>query len=285
MKQNLAGCRVAVLGGNGMLGSDLVAVLTATGALVQVLDLPDWNITCDAHLQQAVDDADILINCAAYTNVDGAETNRELCRAVNSSAPARLAELAAKKKRYLLHISTDFVFDGRKVGAYMESDTPNPLNVYGATKLAGEQAVLAAAAENCVVRIQWTYGHAGQNFISRILERAANGDALRVVNDQVGAPTPTTDVAAALTVLTQQRISGLFHYAARGFASRWDVAVCALRLLGRDVPVLPCASSDFVTPAERPLNSRFDCAKIDAIPGIVRQQWQDALKTYLETTS
>lgn len=272
---------ILVTGGRGMLGRDLVTLLTAQGFAVTVADLPDCDLRDAALLARLVSTADAIINCAAYTQVDKAEQDQELAVAVNARMPAKLATLAAQRGAYLLHISTDFVFDGSGDQPYAESATPAPLSVYGSSKLAGETAVAASGCEHAIVRIEWTYGAGSANFVRKVLDRARQPGDMKMVADQVGAPTWTRDVAAALLALLHSRGTGLFHYAAQGYASRFEVAEFILREAGVRRPLLPCRTADFPAPARRPLNSRFNCARFDSCCPGLRRPWQAALREYL----
>jgi dTDP-4-dehydrorhamnose reductase len=280
MKQPLE--QVAVLGGRGMLGTDLCQALQAAGYAVAAFDLPEFDLRRADQVEQALAGVTAVVNCAAYTNVDRAETERDLAEAVNHVAVGALGRLAAARALYVLHISTDFVFDGELDRPYRESDPPRPLSVYGASKLAGEEALRASGCAQAIVRVEWTYGRAGQNFVSKFLARAAASDELVMVADQVGAPTWTGDVAAALVALLQRRQNGVFHYAANGYATRFEVAQAILDLVGLTGKRLrPCRTTDFPAPARRPLNSRFDCSAIDAVLPRPRPHWRTALASYL----
>ena len=278
-------CTIAVPGGRGMLGTDLSMALAKRGFRVNGLDLPAWDICNPQHLSAALAGADAVINCAAFTNVDGAEGHPERADAVNHRAVGVLGQLAAEMGLYVIHVSTDFVFDGRLDRPYQETDAANPLNVYGLSKWRGEQALQASGCRHAIVRVEWTYGHHGANFVTRFLERALASDSLMMVADQVGAPTWTEDVAAALMQLLQTRAEGLFHYAAAGYASRFDVAEDILRargLHGKDLHA--CRTADFPAAAERPLNSRFDCRHIDDLLSTPRRPWRVALRQFLAAT-
>jgi dTDP-4-dehydrorhamnose reductase len=265
-----------------MLGTDLSAALRATGREVRVLDLPECDVTRSEHLERALVGAEAVVNCAAYTQVDTAETNRAVADAVNHVAVGALGRLAAARGVYVLHISTDFVFDGTLDRPYQETDVARPLSVYGATKLAGEEALAASGCGQAVVRVQWTYGSAGQHFSGKIRTRARAGGGLSVVADQVGSPTWTRDVAAALVELLGQRAEGLFHYAAAGYASRYEVAAAALELSGlTGTRLTACCTGDFPAAAPRPLNSRFDCSRIDERLSAPRPHWREALGRFL----
>jgi len=264
-----------------MLGSELAAMSGAAGWEVQVFDLPEWDITRKEDLATAVNSASVLVNCAAYTAVDQAETESELCRQVNAEAPGRLGELVASAGKYLIHLSTDFVFGDDGEVPLTEAMPPNPLNVYGASKLAGEQALAESGCRHAVLRVEWTYGRHGSHFIDKILAAAKVRPELRVVADQFGAPTWTRDVARALLRLAALRSEGCYHFAATGYASRYEVARFILAEKGLATPVVPCRSEDFPSPALRPRNSRFDCRRIDALLKIPRPAWQDSLREFL----
>ena len=273
---------VAILGGKGMLGTDLVKHCRKEGYKVAVFDLPEFDITNTAQLEQAVEQAGTVINCAAYTNVDKAESESGLAYKVNAQAVGELAALAEKMQKWVLHISTDFVFDGTSGRPYVETDTANPINVYGKSKLAGEQLLAESGCEYCIIRVQWTYGRAGVNFITKLVARARQDKNIKVVNDQIGSPTATTEVAKTICQLLPQRPRGLFHFAASGYVSRFDMAKFIFE--NRDIPVnlINCKSSDFHSAAARPLNSRFNCGKIQALLEEPIKSWQGPLKLFLE---
>ena len=274
--------RIAILGGRGMLGTDLSAALRGHGIEPVIHDLPDFDLTREDHVAGALANADWVVNCAAYTNVDGAESNQSQAYAVNAEAVGRLGQLAAEAGVPVLHISTDFVFDGRGDQPYSETDTPNPISTYGASKWQGEQALEKSGCSFCIVRVQWTYGHAGTNFVKKICERARTQGQLKVVDDQVGSPTATTEVSRALFGLMQRQAQGLYHYASLGYVSRFHMAELLVKQLGLTVKVEPCKTSEFVCPAARPLNSRFDCSKIAQLLDEPILPWQAALTHYLE---
>ena len=275
------GTKIAVLGGRGMLGSDLVRTCRQQGMKPIVYDLPEFDITNEDHLQQAVAGADIIVNCAAYTNVDGAESQAELAYRVNAEAVGRLGADARKAGKWVLHISTDFVFDGRGDKPYVETDHPNPINTYGKTKLAGEQLLTGSGCEHCIVRVQWTYGSAGSNFVTKLIQRAKSQDTLKVVDDQTGSPTSTIEAAKAICELLRKRPEGIYHFASAGYVTRYGMARFILEKLSMDVNLQPCKTSDFPSPAARPLNSRFDCSKIANLLDEPIERWQDPLELFL----
>jgi len=275
------GTRIAVLGGRGMLGSDLVQTCRQRGFDPIVLDLPEFDITDDDHLEQAVTGAEIIVNCAAYTNVDGAESQGELAYQVNAEAVGRLGTVAREAGKWVLHISTDFVFDGCGDKPYVETNHPNPINTYGKTKLEGEQLLARSGCEYCIVRVEWTYGSAGNNFVTKLIQRAKSQDTLKVVDDQTGSPTATVEAARVICELLRKRPEGIYHFASAGYVSRFGMAEFILDKLSMDVNLLPCKTIDFQSPATRPLNSRFDCSKIARLLDEPIGHWQTPLELFL----
>ncbi len=272
---------IAVLGGRGMLGSDLCQMLPAAGFEPTVFDMPEFNILDETALKEVAGKYPVIVNCAAYTNVEKAETDRAPAFAVNGEAVGKLGGFAAETGAYVLHVSTDFVFDGTKPGAYSEEDEPNPLSAYGASKLEGELRLRESSCEHCIVRVQWTYGAGGLNFVEKIRDRAATGQPLKVVDDQVGTPTWTGNAADAMVRLLQKQCTGLFHFAERGAASRFEVAGKIVELAELKTTVEPCSTSDFPSAAKRPANSVFKCDKIDRTLKIKRPEWTESLANYL----
>lgn len=271
--------RIAILGGKGMLGADLAKLAKSDGYEVSVSDLPEFNITRNADIQNAISRADFIVNCAAYTAVDRAETDKETCRSVNALAVDSLAKFA--KNKYLIHISTDFVFGDESENALSEEDMPKPLSWYGMTKLEGEKLLQSSGCRHAIVRLEWTYGSHGVNFISKLLDAAERNPKLKVVGDQTGSPTWTADAARAIMCLIKKQTEGLYHFAADGYASRYEVAKFILRNKNIDKEISSCSSSDFPTPAKRPKNSRFNCSKIDQVLDFKRPLWHDSMGAFL----
>lgn len=277
--------RAVVLGAKGMLGTDLIAELSCAGVAAVGYDLPEFNISSCDHLSKAIQNAAVIINCAAYTNVEKAETEKELAFRVNGQAVGKLGNLAKAAGIPVLHISTDFVFDGMLDRPYRETDPANPISAYGASKYAGEQALLASGCRACIVRVQWTYGKNGVNFIKKLLDAASAGKPLRVVDDQTGSPTATVYAAKILRQLIQLPVfpQGVFHLAASGYVSRYEMARFLFDRLKMDVNLSPCKTSDFPSAAKRPLNSCFDCTKLEKSLNIKIDSWQTMLTSYLES--
>ncbi len=275
--------RIAILGGRGMLGTDLTKICRQQGFNVEVFDLPEFDIANSHQLKEAVDTAKTIINCAAYTDVNGAESEAELAYQVNAEVVGRLGAFVKEADAWLLHISTDFVFDGKLDKPYLETDTPNPINEYGKTKLAGEQLLAQSGCRHCIIRIEWIYGSAGNNFISKIIQRAKTDTdkALEVVDDQIGSPTATTEVAKVICELLRKKPTDLFHFASAGYVSRYEMAKFIFDKLSMDVNLLSCKTSDWKTGVDRPLNSRFDCSKMEALLGEPIEPWQVPLERFL----
>ncbi len=273
--------RIVILGGKGMLGSDLVSVCQNLDYDPVLFDLPEFDITNSVHLKHAVSDAELVVNCAAYTNVDGAESEAEPAHQVNAEAVGRLGAVAKDADKWVVHISTDFVFDGKGDKPYVETDTPNPINTYGKSKLAGEQLLKESGCRHCIMRVEWTYGRSGENFVTKLIRRAEAGQSIKVVDDQIGSPTATTEVARTICDLVPKQPEGIFHFAAEGYVSRYEMAKFVFEKLLLKINLSPCKTSDFQSPAARPLNSRFDCSKIASLLAGTIQPWQFPLEHFL----
>jgi len=265
-----------------MLGSDLAAACQKQGLNIRIFDLPEFDITNYQQLGEVVKSTSIVVNCAAYTNVDKAESEVELAYQVNAAAVGRLGAFAKEANVWLLHISTDFVFDGSSDRPYVESDVPNPINTYGKSKLAGEQLLVESQCRHCIMRIEWTYGQGGDNFVTKLVQRAKTHKKLKVVNDQVGSPTATTEVASVICELLRKKPDGTFHFASAGYVSRFEMAKFIFNKLGMSVNLNGCKSADFPSAAARPLSSRFNCGKIGALLDEPIKPWQEPLEHFLE---
>lgn len=273
--------KIALIGGRGMLGSDLNFRLGDAGYAVTILDVPEFDLTRAEMIESGLAGADLVVNCAAYTNVDQAERQSELVMKINADAVGLLGQWAARRKVHVIHISTDFIFDGKSDRPYVETDRPNPINVYGRSKLMGEEALQKSGCKWTILRIEWSYGRQGANFIAKFLERAGREREMKVVADQVGAPTWTVDIAGAILRLARARREGIFHFAASGYASRFEVASFVARKKGLSNTLVSCSSSDYPARALRPLNSRFCTDKIQQALDFKIRSWQDALSEYL----
>lgn len=227
-----------------------------------------------------------IVNCAGYTAVDRAETEKQACTAANIEGPANLAAAADEAGARLVHVSTDYVFDGRSHRPYAEGDKPAPLQHYGATKRRGETRVLAACPEAIIVRTQWLYGLGGPNFVETMLrlsdQRGPAGE-IAVVADQVGTPTCADDLARALwaIVTSRQWVPGIYHYSDEGAATWYDLAVAVMRMAGRSTRIIPIPTEEYPTPAARPAYALLDKRRIRATYGVETPHWADSLARYM----
>jgi len=271
--------RLAIIG-KGMLGSELADLAKAVNWEISSYDLPEFDLTNEQQVKELVNSSDYIVNCAAYTNVDKAESEKDICEAVNATALKTLGKFAAVANKYVVHISTDFVFGDLTDEPQNENSSTNPLSVYGATKLAGEQNLLSSACKCGIIRVQWSYGAKGNNFITKILELAQKLPELKVVEDQTGAPTWTQDMARAIMDFLNNQTQGIYHFAANGYTTRFDVAKAIVEHFKLDTKLTACKSSEFPAPAARPHNSKFNCSKIDKVLSFQRPAWQDSLKKF-----
>jgi dTDP-4-dehydrorhamnose reductase len=272
---------VAILGGRGMLGSDLALACQKHGLVTKVLDLPQFDITSNQHLADALKDVKAVVNCAAYTDVDKAESQQDLAYKINAEAVGKLGRVAKNIGIWVLHISTDFVFDGKSDRPYVETDSPNPINTYGASKLAGEQLLVESSCRHCIMRLEWTYGLHGNNFVTKLISRAKTTKWLKVVDDQIGSPTATTEVAKVICKLLPEEPQDLLHFASAGYVSRLGMAKFIFDRLGMSVDLSGCKTKDYVAAAVRPLNSCFNCTKISALLNEPIEPWQGPLERFL----
>jgi dTDP-4-dehydrorhamnose reductase len=273
-----------------MLGTALQRVLTGTGVRFSappegVFDITDVDSVASrvAEFTAGLEGGrGVLVNAAAYTNVERAEDDAAGAYRVNEDGALLLADAARDAGLGFVHVSTDFVFDGAKKGAYVETDATNPLSVYGASKLAGERAVTEAYPEALIVRTAWVYGPAGDNFPVKILRAARSGGPVRVVTDEVGSPTYTMDLATGLLALVDAGASGLYHLAGAGSCTRYELAVEVLRFAGLEAAVDPVMAATFPSRAARPANSVLDCAKAAAL-GVRMPEWRNALERFIDS--
>jgi dTDP-4-dehydrorhamnose reductase len=275
-----------------MLGHDVRRVAERAGHELVLVDLPELDITDTTAVDQLLDrlygepgSLDAIVNCAAWTDVDGAEEKREAAHAVNADGAGNLARSAARIGLPLLHISTDYVFDGLaplddagRPRPYVESDPTGPRSVYGSTKLDGERQVLGASREHCVVRTAWLYGVDGPNFVATMLRLAGERDTVQVVNDQIGSPTWSGHLAPAILGLLEREVSGLVHLTGAGEVSWNGFAKEIFRQAEVDCEVEPASSEQMARPAPRPAYSVLESEREDVLP---MPPWQDGLAGYL----
>jgi dTDP-4-dehydrorhamnose reductase len=263
-----------------MLGRD---VMTLFGDAARGVDIDEIDITSLESTERVLRTLKpkTVINCAAYTDVDGCETNVETAMQVNGEGVAHLAMASREIGARLVHVSTDYVFDGGKGTPYVEDDAPCPLGVYGESKLAGEMNA-AFNPDHLVIRTQWLYGQHGKNFVETMLRLAAEKDELAVVDDQIGSPTWTVDLAHAIQALLQGGHRGIYHAANTGFCSWNEFARAIFEEAGLSVKVHGMTTDQLNRPARRPLYSTLDCSRLEQDTGFRPQPWRSALKMYLQ---
>ncbi|QNN46119.1 dTDP-4-dehydrorhamnose reductase [Thermomonas brevis] len=288
--------KLLVLGGNGQVGRELRRSLPALGeVVVATRDGAEADAVADFDAPESLADLvhriapDVVVNAAAHTAVDKAESEPDAAFRVNALGPAALAQGCAATGALLVHYSTDYVFDGSGSRPYREDDATSPLGAYGASKLAGEEMIRASGARHAILRTAWVYAAHGKNFLRTMLRLAGERDELRVVADQVGAPTPAAWIADATARIIAHGVpaSGTWHLVAagetswHGFADAIMDEALAAGLLKRRPRVLPIATADYPTPARRPAYSVLDTAKLSADFGIVPPDWRDGLRAVL----
>jgi len=274
---------ILVVGANGMLGRDLMTVLPGE---LRGVDIGEIDITSLDSVRTVVVTLkpEVVVNAAAYTNVDDCETNRDLAFAVNGDGVGHLARVSADIGAKLVHISTDYVFDGGKGSPYREDDPTGPLSVYGQSKLLGEQNA-RLNPDHLIIRTQWLYGLHGKNFVETMLRLATERTELSVVDDQIGSPTWTVDLARAIRALVEAGCRGTYHAANAGFCSWNEFARAIFAAAGVKITVKPMTTTELNRPAPRPLYSTLDCGKLARDSGFTPQDWRAALKTYLSLRS
>ena len=283
--------RVAITGCRGQLGRELVR--TAADPLLETFctDVEEMDITSAGQIDAVLSEFNphVIVNAAAYTRVDAAETESDLAYAVNATAPGLLADWCRRSESFLVHISTDYVFSGRKGGAYVESDVTDPISVYGSSKAQGEKLVRERLPQHLIVRTSWLYSIHGQNFVKTILALCRKLDVLRIVADQYGSPTHAADLAKGIWAMIAHMHRhpdgpwGTYHFCSRGVASWHDFATEIVRLRpappgGRRIRVEAIGTADYPTAAPRPAYSALDCSKLAANFGYRPPEWREALE-------
>ncbi|NKB43487.1 MAG: dTDP-4-dehydrorhamnose reductase [Alphaproteobacteria bacterium] len=289
---------VLITGANGQLGWELQRRATASSRTARAFTRTDLNITDADSVARTIEAASpkVVVNTAAYTAVDKAETEPAAAFAVNRDGPANLATTCAELNIPLIHISTDYVFDGTKPDAYSEEDAVAPLGVYGESKLAGENAIRASDAEHVILRTAWVYGVHGHNFVKTMLRLGEKQDALRIVGDQHGCPSFAGDLADTILKISDRMRSGdvpanghgTFHCTGEGSTTWCDFARTIFELAGPTTGRVPTVdgitTAEYPTPARRPANSVLDCGKLTRTYGITLRPWQEALAEMLQFT-
>lgn len=283
--------KILVTGANGQLGHELKLVLEENfPGNTLYTDIDTLDLTDPKAVERCVVSNDIthIVNCAAYTAVDRAEEEKLLCASVNVDAVKNIARVADANGVKVIHISTDYVFDGKSYRPYCESDKVNPISQYGTTKRSGETALLALAPDSIIIRTSWLYSPHGHNFVKTILSHADDANPLRVVADQIGTPTYACDLARAIYKIlrSQQWVEGIFHYSNYGVISWYDFAKAILDISGHhEKHVDPISTSDYPTAAARPYYSVLDKSRIKATYGVDIPYWRDSLEKCIRRIS
>ena len=286
---------IAIIGSNGQLGWELVRRAERRGYKVLALDLPELDITQPASIKHNLSSKKLsmVINAAAYTAVDRAESEPEQAFAVNRIGAAHMADFCAQALIPLIHVSTDYVFDGSKVGPYFEEDPVAPLGVYGQSKEAGEAEIRSRIQEHLIIRTAWFYGIHGQNFVKTMLHFGKEKEVMRVVGDQTGCPTCAADLADAILLMTDHILSGkeiswgTYHYCGEGSITWHGFAKAIFNYAEKYESfsvreIIPITTDEYPTPAKRPPNSVLDCSKIERNFGIRPRPWEKSLADMID---
>ena len=288
--------RILVLGRTGQVASELAAAAWPTALKPVFAGRPEFDMTRPETLEPLLEQEApaVVINATAYTDVNRAEKEREVAFAVNRDGPARLAALCRRHGLPLLHISSDYVFSGAKPEPYLEEDPPDPLNIYGESKAAGEAAVRAVWSRHIILRTSWVYSAHGSNFVKTMLGLGRERNEVRMVADQWGAPTAAADIAATLIEIAETVAGredapwGTYHYTGGGGAITWHelaehIFEAQEQATGRRPSLIAIATADYQTPARRPANSRLDCSRLERVFGIAGRPWRQGVDRVLST--
>ena len=278
--------KILVTGALGQLGREISKLADSTEHTYIYTDVRahegvvELDVTDAEAVNAAVQGVDVIVNCAAYTDVNKAESDAEAAHNVNALAPAVLAEAAKAAGVMLIHVSTDYVFDGQANVPYREDAARNPLGVYGRTKMEGEDAIVKSGCRHLIFRTSWLYSAAGKNFFLTMAELTASKPELKVVVDQVGTPTYAYDLAYLITYIIEENLldrNGVYNYSDEGVCSWYDFATEICSLLGHTCRIVPCRSEEYPTPAERPHYSVLDKSKVKRDFGIEIPYWRHSL--------
>ncbi|MCX7973096.1 MAG: dTDP-4-dehydrorhamnose reductase [Candidatus Aminicenantes bacterium] len=279
--------KILVTGARGLLGTDLVPLLQADGHEVLATDIDELDITETDQVVAFIsrEKPEVVINCAAYTQVDKAEEEQDKALAVNWLGVQNLALACSFQEIKICHLSTDYVFNGEKDAPYTPFDFPQPINVYGWSKWLGEECLIRISTRYFLVRTSWLYGRGGLNFVDTILNKAKNHPEIKVVTDQRGSPTWSVNLARFLSYLVRSEKYGLYHVTdkTKGGVSWFELAQEVVRLAGLATKIIPVTSEEFPRPARRPKNSVLDLSWTEIAFNYPFPDWREALQTYLKT--
>jgi dTDP-4-dehydrorhamnose reductase len=272
-----------ILGSNGQLGKQFSKDLATRNIPFNAPDEKDCDITSIDTLSRFIDSVkpSVIINCAAYNAVDLAEQQHETATLINTTAVKNIGSLCADKKIFLVHYSTDYVFDGAKGSLYVESDLPNPLNTYGKSKWGGEEAVLSSGAKHLLLRTSWVFGNGMQNFIHKMLQWSQKSPVLKLTSDEVSVPTSTIDLVDFTLRAIDKGLTGLYHLTNSGYASRYEWGRYIAEKLSLTSTIIPVPMSEFPSPARRPLFSAMSNKKLQTDLGVIMPDWRDAVDRFL----
>lgn len=280
--------RILVVGAKGMLGTDLVKVLESIPNKHEVIgwDIEDIDIQDEKNTIEKIEmvSPKIIINTAAFTDVDACEIHREKAFSINAEGMKHVAMGALRCGAKVVYISTDYIFDGKKREPYSEDDDPNPINIYGQSKLRGEEYVKELTEDSLIIRTQWLFGKHGKNFVTSILKQAKEKKTLSIVNDQIGSPTYTMDLAKVISQLIEYPLKGIFNVTNQDVCSWYTFGQAIIEFSGmRDVEIIPISSKELSRLAPRPSYSVLNNEKLKRETGITLRTWAEALKDYLES--
>ena len=275
--------KIIVTGANGQLGSDVVAELENNGHTVIPADIAQLDITDFSAVESFFENVkpEAVIHCAAYTNVDGAETEKELCRRINADGTENIARMCQKHGAKLLYTSTDYVFSGKGTSEFETDSETSPCNYYGETKLMGENAIKEICDKYFIVRISWVFGKNGKNFVKTMLRLSQERDELTVVCDQVGSPSYTPDLAKLFRQMIETEKYGTYHATNEKFCSWAEFASEIMNLSGAKTKIIPVSSAEYKTVAVRPLNSRMSKKSLDDAGFSRLPDWKNALERFI----
>ncbi|MCH5265365.1 MAG: dTDP-4-dehydrorhamnose reductase [Lachnospiraceae bacterium] len=276
--------KVLVTGIQGQLGHDVMEECRKRGHDAVGVDVEEMDITDEGKVREVVSRVcpEAVVHCAAYTAVDKAEDEEEICRLVNGKGTENIAKICREQDCKLLYLSTDYVFQGEGERPWEPEDAPHPLNVYGQTKYEGEQAIRHYVEKYFILRISWVFGVNGGNFVKTMLRLGRENGAVKVVDDQIGSPTYTRDLSVLLVDMMESERYGIYHATNEGFCSWYEFALAIFEEAGLEVEVTPVDSSSFPAKAKRPYNSRMNKEKLVKSGFNKLPTWQDALKRYLQ---
>jgi dTDP-4-dehydrorhamnose reductase len=272
-----------IAGASGQLAKAFIARFEQTGTEFDAPPATEFDITDSTAVERifAGSKPDVIINCAAYNNVDAAEKNPQPAFSINAEAVKILADAAAKSGAVLVHYGTDYVFDGKTEKPYCEDDAAAPLNAYGESKLAGENISLESEAESLMLRLSWVYGDGTQNFLHKMLQWSDGRDVLKVVWDQISVPTYTEDIVTYTLKALDKKLRGCYHLTNSGYATRYEVAKCFFKCISNDTILIPVGSDAFPSPVKRPFFSAMSNKKLSDDLNESIPSWEDALTRFV----